>query len=272
MDDAQTDAILSIYNFKECLAQYSNSLISENECIDKCLDAAKNTLLSANFDLSEMSRQAIDGQRIGFEIALKEDPYLTDEERAFQKAAFTSKLGEFVAEKWAVMMAKSFHPIASISDHQEKASAALKWADHYFEGLTYLRVCQNEFSTGISNNFIARHAAMTEVALNDHCHAEIQNRMATMQRQYEKNPVAFERRVQGAEVKVESEGEGILIVDKEIDQLANDCAQGLLMHWPEIDEKKAFLQKCIWTKFTFRTFHLNDTEKLFAAALKEKSS
>ncbi len=261
-----------VSTFKESFDSFSNLQITELDCIDKCVEAARNALPPSVFDLSEASQQMIDSQFNDFETALREASDLTASDRGSLNAKFRRRVGEVIAEKWTEHMAKSFDPIASISDHNDKASAALKWADCYFHGLTYLTNCESEFNTGISAACVATHASMTVIALNAHCHAEIQRRMETMHRQFEKNPAGFEKRMQGLKVKVDGEAEAVPIVDKEIEQLANDCAQGLVMHWPEIDEKKAFLQKCIWTKFSFRAFGLRDAEKLFTATLKAKSS
>lgn len=256
--------------FKKNLELFSALSLTEEQCIAACVKAVQNVLQSTNFDLSETSRQTIDAHLNDFESALKATPHLLVSEVGALKAEFGRKLGEVIAENWSKAMAQSFYPIASISDENERALAALKWVDQFYLGLAYLRKCESELDPGISGHFVDKHALKTELALDCYCHDEIQRRMQRMVRQFEKNPVEFEKRMQGIEVKVENESAGVPVVDKEIEQLANDAAQSLLIHWPEIEKNKALLKKCIWTKFSLQSLPLTSAQsvELFVAVLK----
>ena len=260
--------------FKTSLSKFKDVDISEADCLKNCVEGVLKALKPAECDLSDTSQQLLDSYVSDFVNEVDTPSYLIGYEKGRLKVEFKKRLGEAITEKWAAVMAESFYRIPTISDQQEKIVAAQKWTHQYFIGVKYLTQCQDEGSSVIHGYFVGKLAAATQSAFHTHSHNEIQKRAETMKRQYENDPAGFAKRLEGLNVKVESE-EGTQIVDKEIEQLAKDCAQSLLMHWPNIDENVAFLKKSIWAGYTIVSMKLDildqDRQHLFAGALKKNS-
>jgi hypothetical protein len=246
--------------FKEKLSWLSalddySALSPLDDCVNECIASVMEVLKPAHFDLSEASQKEI---LVFIEQFEAEAVVLADEDEKREVIlGFKTGLATEIEDKWTESMAQSFYPIPKISDENERARAAQTWTNNFFREMQFLNPSELFASnTSVSGRFVNTMANKTMLAFHVHAYDEIQNRMSTMVRLYEKDLAKFNEKIQEVEVKVEDEP-GTVIVDKQFEPLLKDAASALSGYWPEVEEGKDQLKKCIWNGFTLHDFKLS---------------
>jgi hypothetical protein len=259
--------------FKKHLSAFAAVSVDRRECIENCVQASKNMLQPADCDLSETSKAAIELHLENFNTAVDQTSYLTKDDAEDLKIRFKQSLCEVVVDKWADVVAKSFYPILSISDEQEKVVAAQKWTRQYFEGVDYFNKWIG-FFLFVRGEFVATLQQKTSLAFHTYSFEVIQKKMETMHTRAEKDPISFGRMMDEVEAKLEKDPTSLSVLEKEYVELAKALACCITHHWPDIDKKMDLLKKCIWSGYALQKFRTptpghDISQRLFADTFKK---
>ncbi len=235
--------------FRENLVNFSAVSIDQEECIANCVKSVEKVLQPEDCDLSEASQKVIESHLENFNTAVDETPYLTDTEIKLLKSAFRKTLCEVVEQKWAALMATSFYPIPSFSFKEEKIAAAQKWAHEFMLGVEYFNKWEGLY-TSIHSDFVAQLQRKTVSAFRTYSNEVTINKMKTMQAQMEKDPIAFAKRMEEVEVKVDGSPTSESIIDSECDEFAQILAESVTGYSGNDEKKVKQLSKCIWHGYT----------------------
>jgi hypothetical protein len=251
--------------FHENLLRFSWTSLSQQECVDKCIDSIKQTLQPSDYQLLDAGKQTIDAHIGNFIKAVEGTSRITTDQREALKIAFKSSLVQTIVKKWAEAAAKSFYPIPSITNENERVIAAQKWTHQLYDGIDYLAKCEDQ--SGSSLFYLQK---IQEVIVQELCtyyHNETQRQSEAVLKRFEKNPVAFAKEMEHSFNKQDPNNEYV--------KLINDTANALVIHWPELETNCELMKKCIWHGYTLRQAKISMLDSsnsltLFAETFKKK--
>ncbi len=227
--------------FHENLLRFSWTSLSQQECIDNCIASIKETLQSSDYHLLDAGKKTIDAHIGNFIKAVEGTPSITDQREAL-KIAFKSSLVQTIVKKWAEAAAKSFYRIPSITNENERVTAAQKWTHQLYDGIDYLAKCEDQ--SGSSLFYLQKIQGVIVQELRTYYHNETQRRSEAMLKRFEKNPGAFAKEMENSFNKNDPNNEYVKIL--------SDTVKAVLMHSRELETNCELMKKCFWNGNTLR--------------------
>ena len=115
------------------------------------------------------------------------------------KSGFQYLLVGSLEKIWVEVMAKSFYPVLTIYDRDEKVAAAQKWTFRYFEGVDYFN--QKEKNSTLSVEFVNRLQDKTVCVFGNRCNKEIRKKIGRIESLVKSDPDAFGERYEMLQLK-----------------------------------------------------------------------
>lgn len=112
----------------------------QDDCIKLCAERVMEAVNQEAWDLSEHSRDVIDGYIAAFSKAVDRFRFPKEVNPRTLKADFMKELSLSLGCEWTEKMAQSFYPIPLLSFRIERIAEAQKWAGTYMEGA----ICLNK--------------------------------------------------------------------------------------------------------------------------------
>jgi hypothetical protein len=242
--------------FQQTLADFSLNQIDLKECIQRCCQCTREEAFTeSDCDLSYTSRELIRLQLENFNLAVDKTNFLTLKQAASLKSAFNGAFSNFVKEKWASVVAKSFYPIPKIENINQRASAAEMWSVQFYSGLDYF--CEWDEDPLIAG-YVADFQRLLLQAYKAHHHEVKQWKMEACAARSEKDPTGFQSLLQTIDAKEEMRRMGNVITYSEGEKDAMEYvaffASCITSNFNELGDEMKALKKCIWDGFTIRQF------------------